>query len=381
FADGNRPRIGSWRQDWLRKVGIEKTPETVEEMHEAFYRFRYNDPDGNGLQDTYGWSPAMFHWSVMFSEVFAAFDVLPFDFMEKDGKVVWGGILPGAREGLATLHKWYEEGLLDPDFMLDMNETSGDRKFASGRVGYLYPLDETRAYDASTPNTLIANLREFHPGAEMVPAPPMRNAQGQRRGRTWGGAGHILQMGKPVEKRPEKVLRFLHMMEAIAKDKSLYLAAKFGEEGKQWSQTPARGLELLEPYRSDRRLSQAELLPATNFFFPSVINEFETGTTGTENALWHETYRKTEWGMQNVLGKSDVLPSASRYLGDLRNYQTKFFLEVVVGKRPVGDFDIFVAEWKRRGGDILTGEANEAYAEMKKIWKRVGADDQPSDGH
>ena len=43
---------GVWRQDWLRKVGIEKTPETLEEMHEAFRRFTFDDPDGNGKQDT-----------------------------------------------------------------------------------------------------------------------------------------------------------------------------------------------------------------------------------------------------------------------------------------------------------------------------------------
>lgn len=52
-----------WRGDWLKKVGITKTPETLEEFEEAFYKFAKEDPDGNGKNDTYGLSlsgiPAM----------------------------------------------------------------------------------------------------------------------------------------------------------------------------------------------------------------------------------------------------------------------------------------------------------------------------------
>ena len=64
FGNANRPRISAWRMDWLHNVGIERVPEMIDEMHEALRRFRFDDPDGNGLQDTHGWSPYIRHWSL-----------------------------------------------------------------------------------------------------------------------------------------------------------------------------------------------------------------------------------------------------------------------------------------------------------------------------
>jgi len=332
-----------------------------------------NDPDGNGKQDTYGWSPYIGHWSLMFDEIFAAHDVLAFDLMEQEGNVVWGGILPGAKEALRVMRDWYADGLIDPDFILDARGGESDRKFINGQVGYLHPVDGPDAYEVDRPTSLLGRLRAFDPAAEMVPGPPLRNAAGERRGRTWGGAGHIIQFGKPVEQHPEKVIRVLDMIEAIARDEALYMQARHGERGVQWDFRPEDGLVQLEPYRSETRLSKAELLPSTVFFFPSVIPDYENHYLKPEYQEWQEVNRKPEWGMMNVLGKSDVVPSAGRHLGDLRSFQVTAYVEMVVGDRDLDDFDAFVAEWRRRGGDLILQEANEMYATMRDTWKRVGA--------
>ena len=54
--DGN----ASWftraiRGDWLDKFGLSK-PYTIDEFYEASYKFTYNDPDGNGQDDTVGFT-------------------------------------------------------------------------------------------------------------------------------------------------------------------------------------------------------------------------------------------------------------------------------------------------------------------------------------
>lgn len=53
-VDGTYPQIMVWRKDWLKNVGIEKVPETLQEFEDAMYKFRNNDPDKNGKKDTYG---------------------------------------------------------------------------------------------------------------------------------------------------------------------------------------------------------------------------------------------------------------------------------------------------------------------------------------
>ncbi len=42
------------RQDWLDKLGL-KAPTNLDELYDVLYAFTYNDPDGNGKNDTYGY--------------------------------------------------------------------------------------------------------------------------------------------------------------------------------------------------------------------------------------------------------------------------------------------------------------------------------------
>ena len=44
-VDGAKRKPCVWRGDWLEKVGIAKTPETLAEYEDAFYKFAKNDPD------------------------------------------------------------------------------------------------------------------------------------------------------------------------------------------------------------------------------------------------------------------------------------------------------------------------------------------------
>ena len=42
------------RKDWLDKLGLAE-PATLDELYDVMYAFTYNDPDGNGKNDTYGY--------------------------------------------------------------------------------------------------------------------------------------------------------------------------------------------------------------------------------------------------------------------------------------------------------------------------------------
>ena len=43
----------SYRQDWADKLGLDE-PQTIDDVYEMLYAFTYEDPDGNGVDDTYG---------------------------------------------------------------------------------------------------------------------------------------------------------------------------------------------------------------------------------------------------------------------------------------------------------------------------------------
>ena len=380
FANNlGKPRIGAWRKDWLTKVGIEKVPTSLEEMEEAFRRFTFNDPDGNGKDDTYGWFPALSHWSYMYADIFAAFDILAFEFQEDHGVVVWGGLQPNAKKALALLKKWYAEKLLNPDHLLSMSKGIGgnasETSFLNGKSGYLYPLDLYVEYQRNAPRYMASKLWDIS-GGTMVPSRPLKNSKGIPMGRTWGGACHVLQFGKHLEKTPEKVLRILKMMENIASDDKLYLEVSTGKRGYHWDLDAQGEYTLLGEFAHDRHLQDLDFLGSSTpyyniFFFPS---SYQSSVKSNDEEKYFDTYMKPEWSLRNALGKCDVLPSAEANLNDLVRLQTIAYVNFITGNRSLDEFDDFVKEWKSRGGELLLKEANLMNVSKHIIFQKMGAE-------
>lgn len=134
------------RQDWLDKLNL-KMPETMDELVETAKAFTEMDPDGNGKADTYGLG---FNGKNVFDMVggiqafFEGYGAAPgywngqFTFIEKEGKVLWGGNLPEEmKEGLTVLQQMYKDGSIPKDFgVMDSNALTED--LSAGRCGIFF---------------------------------------------------------------------------------------------------------------------------------------------------------------------------------------------------------------------------------------------------
>ena len=106
----SHPWSGLWvRTDWLEDLGLEK-PETIDDWTHMLRTMRdekdvaplaINIPLWYGVATNY-----------MFVSSFNA----GYSWINKDGDVVFGPTLPGYRQWLELMNKWYAEGLIDPDF-------------------------------------------------------------------------------------------------------------------------------------------------------------------------------------------------------------------------------------------------------------------------
>ena len=118
------------REDWLEKLNL-KAPVTVDDWHNVLCSFRDQDPNGNGLADEIPLIAQKDNVLEGLPSWASAFGVIQ-GWCMKDGKVVYGPIEEGFREYLATMSKWYSEGLIDPDYA----STDGT-SFASKATGDL----------------------------------------------------------------------------------------------------------------------------------------------------------------------------------------------------------------------------------------------------
>ena len=119
-----------YNETWMKAVGVEKTPETLDELHDLLWKFTYEDPDGDGVQNTYGIS------SDAMRLVFGAYGVNPgaadgrtdhsaFQFLDDDhdgtNEFVYSATSKRYQEALKVLKTWYDEGIIDPEFITGEN--------------------------------------------------------------------------------------------------------------------------------------------------------------------------------------------------------------------------------------------------------------------
>jgi putative aldouronate transport system substrate-binding protein len=115
------------RKDWLDDLGL-KVPVTYDDWEKVLTLFKTEKgayaPISLGANGYMEYSHAL-------SAGFGVYE----DFMQIDGKVVYGPVQEGWKEYLSLLNDWYEKGLIDPNFMIN-GEWQVDRSMVeNGQTG------------------------------------------------------------------------------------------------------------------------------------------------------------------------------------------------------------------------------------------------------
>lgn len=122
------------RTDWLENLDLE-IPQTLDEFTNVMRAFTFNDPDGNGVNDTYGFSAIGSDFEYL-TAFFGAFGATPQQdyFLREDGTVATNVISEDYKAALTYLRDIYAEGLIDPEtFTSDYAQTQ--EKFVRGEMG------------------------------------------------------------------------------------------------------------------------------------------------------------------------------------------------------------------------------------------------------
>ncbi|WP_164821390.1 extracellular solute-binding protein [Paenibacillus koleovorans] len=340
-----------WRVDLLKKAGVDKIPETIDEMTAAFAKLKQIG--------VYGMSTNGNSYYIQFWSIFGAYGVMPTQWMLKDGAVVNGAVVPEAKEALALLADWYAKGYIDPEFVTGKDL---DKKLVEGKVAYSHN-SSVASFDLNNPQSAINAMKKINPEADLQMAPLPKGPRGQQGGWAWGTAGSIFAFGKQMEQQPEKVKKVLEIMEAMRNDEQLFLDAGVGVKGTHWDYStpadPQSGIKFLPPYDDNAKLATEGLKNNFDTLFAGgpapAIFEKALGKTSVEQM---NRYNKPVW---DIFGKSDVLPSSGKYWADLTKLKLDTYAQIVRGDKPVSYFDSFVKQWNEMGGVQLEKEANELY--------------------
>lgn len=130
------------RQDWLDNLNL-SIPTTFDDVVEVARAFTFNDPDGNGQNDTFGLG--------LNNEMIAAADAGSIQgvlaayggftdtwiYNEETGIVEYAALSQGTRNGLEKLASMFDEGLIDVEFGVKNADNVGE-DIAAGKIGMYY---------------------------------------------------------------------------------------------------------------------------------------------------------------------------------------------------------------------------------------------------
>lgn len=366
-----------YRKDWLDAVGKE-VPETIDELHDVLYSFTFDDPDGNGKDDTYGYALVGNHWAYYFGEIFGAEGILPFDWQEVDGEIVYGGLRPECEDVLALLAQWYKDGVIYPAFV--ETDKYAQVHMAAGEIGYYY---ETSFVNVDSAASTLGKLKARYPDAEIVYGHPVKNAEGGFGARSWGYACHIVAFGNNDETSPVKVTRMLKMFETMRNEEDFTKEVVLGKEGVTYTVNENTKASLKYESTPDydtgakRSLGGYEL----NMHGPTYWRPFapskETYLDSYSDAYkaWMDEYKTPEAILTDAFFKCDVVPSAPTYLMDVQNNQMALMAEIIKGTKSADQYiEEFTKIWEATGGAQMQSEADAYQETLDVIYDRLGLD-------
>ncbi len=353
WPPGNDGFIPGYNQAWLHNIGYSKPPETLEEFEDVLTKFTFNDPDQDGQKNTYGMSARGKLPIQMFTSVFSAYGVNPYQFkLDNNGEVIYGAITEETREALKLINKWYKAGLIDPEFITnDNNEIS--EKFANQKIGIV----DNAGWGNFNPKSGYVTAPALELGQVNLPGKPLLGPAGKRLAFAYGARQAPVLLGYQVEEDDAKRQRIYEILDWVSTNSEGWLLTVYGQEGVS--------------YDFDRDFfvgRDDESVAAIKLGYGSFYNPLtHVDVSKQKHSISPDLIEMRDRIMVDVEPLLDILgpvamKSKNSYWGTLITLQDTFIIKAIYGEANLdGDFDKFKEDWLRAGGQEVINEANEIY--------------------
>lgn len=363
------------RTDWLERLGL-NPPATMDELLQLSKAFTESDPDGNGINDTFGLAATSYLWDPVagLADFMAGYGAYPNLWLkDTDGKLVYGGIQPQVKTALAALQKLYVSGQIDPEFSLQ-DGSMVKKIVGAGKIGILYG-EQWAAF-------WVQLSREQNQEADWR-AYPIVSATGSKAKVPLPFATNQFFAVRKDYKYPEALIQMfnLHLKKNWGEDADYktYYSNPYPVWGLS-PVTPAPGHKNLNAYyqlEHARQNGDISALTDEAAVIKRMIDLYLSGSEDKENG----------WGWERIYGQEGVFSVLDQYIRNdqllyesfvgsptvtmlekknlLNNLLLNTYMEIILGS-PLSDFDDFIKDWKRLGGLKMTEEVNNWYAGQTK---------------
>ena len=324
------------RGDWFEKMKSSKAlvaDPTIDNYYNFFKELKTNPPGGAG-KPAYAFTAAgdLEELNAIFNMSFG----ITSSWLNSGGQFEYYKVSNQEKEKLAFYQKLYKEGLLDPGYITKEWDTK-EKAFYDGEAGVIVG---TAGKVIDIYNGKMMQTNGENAGVKVLPP-----AKGEGQG---FGAADVTKeaRGVAISSQSEKKELAFKILDYLASPKG-QMIDRLGFEGEHYKVTDGK-IDLTNTYYEQwfaRFWEPSEFKPEMPLKKPLL------GKTAEESL-----------NMVNEFYKEDnlfILPE--EYIANwdaMENLYKEYATDIITGKRPLEDFDVFVKEWNAAGGKEITDYAN-----------------------
>ena len=240
------------RKDWMDHLGI-SDPSSMQEFEEMIRAFVYDDPDGNGKDDTIGYNvntqQALGKWVILGLHP----ELNTLAWTERNGKYVPTWAVPEYSDIIALFRKFYSEGILDSEFYTK-SPASVEDDFAAGRLGAFEFKSSPASLRQLEDRWDLYQTKSFYDCVKLLPIFP--TAEGKRYSNSSNPIWSESYFSSSVSE--EKMTRILDLYEYLLSEEG-QLLINYGLEGTDYRLNQNGNVEVLLSLSTNQRLSSVLL--------------------------------------------------------------------------------------------------------------------------
>lgn len=344
------------RQDWLDNLGLE-APTTTEELKEVARAFTEDDPDGNGVDDTFGmfngsWSGIGQSTPLDAIEVwFGAGNV----WREEEGELIPVWYTDEFKEALDYSREFFENGWMEPDFPTADN-TKTNEKFFAGQTGILVGV-------SSWFNDLYKLAKEIDPAT----ADGLMTIEGQPEGPNGtyalpsAGYSGFLAISKAKVKTEADLKKVLEVLDTMASEKGQRLLVN-GIEGENYEEVDGYAKYL--DSGADLTTSVQQAWFQVNTAANGVTSLPALPSSDYDAEIQESIKSFAERDLENAVfnpAAGLVSPTYITKGAQLDQIISDARMQYIVGAIDEAGLDAAIENWKASGGEQVIAEYNELY--------------------
>lgn len=347
------------REDWLNKIGM-SIPEdgkiTLDQLTEMLRKFTFDDPDGNGMKDTYG--------VMAFQDANGNFE-LPFTYpfgvcgwQEHDGQYKYMDEKyclehSNYKNALEYANMLYEEGLMDPD-SLTMKVNAAKDRYKKGIEGVV------TEFVGALPDYENA-LKLNNPDAKIGYISSIEGPEGYSEG-TMFGAGYYWCLALTKDSANKE--KICQMIDYMLSDEGWEIV-KYGFEGVNYEIVDGKKQPLYNENGTQISANASKLFVRRNddrdFYVPTNMPDTKTPSIEMRDK-WLEQC------IENFKPSLDLgyQPQSASGIINANKKLTQVISKIVVGELEVSAYDEALREWYASGGEKYIQEMNDYIALQQK---------------